>query len=141
MIFSAKVEYACLAVLELAAQFESGAPVQLRKLTEKHDIPSQFLVQILQQLKAAGIVQSTRGATGGYTLCCPPAEITLWSVLLATKGAEPNQPTSPTHSPYQRVIRDAWSEVADSQEQILRGMTMASLLEKARDDVEDMYYI
>jgi len=65
MNISATTEYACVAVLELAANYGSGEPVRNRKIAERHDVPSRFLVQILLQLKAAGLVASTRGAAGG----------------------------------------------------------------------------
>ena len=68
MSFSAKTEYACLAMLELALRDGSGEPVRLRDVAAAHRIPSPFLVQILLQLKSAGLVESTRGAAGGYRL-------------------------------------------------------------------------
>jgi Rrf2 family protein len=74
---SARTQYACKAVLELALHFDSGQPVQLRKIADSHAIPSRFLVQILQQLKAAGLVASVRGAAGGYRLTKPPCEMSL----------------------------------------------------------------
>ena len=64
MNVSAKTEYACTAVLELASAFGSGELLQVRKIAESHAIPSKFLVQILLQLKAAGVVNSARGACG-----------------------------------------------------------------------------
>ena len=62
MNISAKTEYACIAVLELALNYGSGDPVTIRAIAETHGIPSRFLVQILLQLKGTGIVGSTRGA-------------------------------------------------------------------------------
>ena len=64
MIVSAKTEYACIAVLELAARHGRGEPVRIRDIADAHGIPSRFLVQILLQLKTAGLVQSVRGAAG-----------------------------------------------------------------------------
>src|SRR6185312_15284737 len=81
MIVSAKTEYACIAVLELAARHASGEPVRIRDIAEAHGIPSRFLVQILLQLKSAGLVHSIRGAAGGYQLAREPEEITLLDVM------------------------------------------------------------
>ena len=75
MMFSAKAEYACLASLELAARYGDPKPVRLTDITEKHDIPPRFLVQILLQLKGAGLIASTRGASGGYQLARAPEKI------------------------------------------------------------------
>ena len=78
---SAKTEYACIAMLELAASYGSGEPVRIRRIADEHGIPSRFLVQILLQLKGAGLVASTRGAAGGYQLTRPPGEISLATVM------------------------------------------------------------
>ena len=89
MNLSAKTEYACLAMLELAKEYDTGEPVQLRLIAAEHGIPARFLVQILLQLKGAALVASTRGAAGGYRLARPPQEITLADVIDAIEGDEP----------------------------------------------------
>ena len=65
MFLSAKAEYACLALLELAVRHGQPKPIRLSEVAEKHGLKKPFLVQILLQLKGAGLVASTRGATGG----------------------------------------------------------------------------
>ncbi len=104
MKLSAKTEYACLAVLELARSYDTGEPVRIRTIAEEHDIPSRFLVQILLQLKGAGLVNSTRGAAGGYQLLKPPEEITLAEVMSVVDGQEklPNPATA--KSPTRRAL-------------------------------------
>ena len=84
MKISAKTEYACIAVMELAAHYtpnEDGEPVRIKAIAERHSVPPRFLVQILLQLKGAGIVSSTRGASGGYNLKRNPEQITLAEVM------------------------------------------------------------
>jgi Rrf2 family protein len=83
---SAKTEYACLAVLELAAQFGSGETLRVRMIADRQGIPSPFLVQILLQLKSAGVVESTRGAAGGYRLARDPATLSLGEVVAIIEG-------------------------------------------------------
>ena len=56
-------------------------PVPIRTLAARHGVPDRFLVQILLQLKAAGLVASTRGSAGGYRLARPPAEVSLGQVM------------------------------------------------------------
>ena len=82
MHVSAKTEYACLAVLELALSYDSGEPMQVRRLATAHGIPSHFLVQILLQLKNAGLVSSTRGAAGRYRLIRSPEQVPLLELLM-----------------------------------------------------------
>ena len=83
MRIPAKTEYACIAILDLAARYGSAEPVCVREIADAHGIPSHFLVQILLQLKGAGLVTSTRGAAGGYRLSHSPDEITLARVMAA----------------------------------------------------------
>ena len=95
MRVSAKTEYACIAMLELAAQYGSNEPVRIRKIAERHDVPPRFLVQILLQLKGAGLVASVRGAAGGYHLIKPPQEVSLGQVMEVIEGSsEENGQTS-----------------------------------------------
>ena len=93
MIVSAKTEYACIAVLELAARHSRDEPVRIREIAEAHGVPSRFLVQILLQLKSAGLVQSIRGAAGGYVLAREPEEITLLDVMTVV-DAQLGQPAT-----------------------------------------------
>src|SRR6185312_7109349 len=100
MLFSAKAEYACVALLELAARFNDPRPVRLADVADKHGIPPRFLVQILLDLKRAGLVASTRGAAGGYALARSPDEITLFDILRVmdppeqpVRSDDPLQPT------------------------------------------------
>src|SRR5215467_13710965 len=81
MRVSAKAEYACIAMFELAANHGTPQPVRVKAIADAHGIPLRFLVQILLQLKAAGLVMSTRGASGGYHLTRRPEQISLADVI------------------------------------------------------------
>lgn len=86
MKISAKGDYACRALLELALNFESGRPIHIKEIAENQGIPGKYLVQILVVLKGAGLVRSRRGANGGYLLSKPPSEITLGEVVRIVDG-------------------------------------------------------
>ena len=88
MKISAKAEYACLALLALAQQGPEAPPLRIREISESHAIPERYLVQILLQLKGAGLVASTRGAAGGYRLARPAATISLGEVLAVIDGPD-----------------------------------------------------
>lgn len=137
MQVSAKTEYACIAVFELAAAYKSGELLQVRRIAETHDIPSTFLVQILIQLKTAGLVVSTRGASGGYRLARPPQEITVWDVYVAIEGAAAKSQTN--SRPSTQVISDVWRQANTRSRQLLQTTTFAQLLEQAESQA--MYYI
>ena len=142
MHVSAKTEYACLAVFELALSYDSGEPVQVRRLATAHGIPSRFLVQILLQLKNAGLVSSTRGAAGGYRLIRSPEEVTVLEVMEAIDGREVSgfshsSPQSPTAS----ALFQTWATAAERQREVLSNTSFAELCKQAAETTEDMYYI
>jgi Rrf2 family protein len=144
MRISAKTEYACIAMLELASQYGTGTPVRIRRIAERHGVPPRFLVQILLQLKGAGLVASVRGAAGGYQLLKPPQEVSLGHVMEVIDGAsEDNGQTSSasTDSPAVRVLQQAWKDVAAVQRKMLDEITLADLLEQAKEQDEQMYHI
>ena len=142
MNISAKTEYACIAVLELAAQYGSGRPVQLRRIAEAQGIPPQFLVQILLQLKAGGLVGSTRGSAGGYQLMQDPAFLTLGTVrnLMEAQSTERTSNASRV-TPTSRVLLEAWQGVADVERRMLEGITFGDLVKRVQQPNENMYYI
>src|SRR2546429_8409178 len=86
MIFSAKCEYGIKAMLDLSINSASTQPVQVRVIAERADIPEGFLEQIMADLRKAGLVESVRGAHGGYVLAKPSEEINLADVIEAIDG-------------------------------------------------------
>ncbi len=141
MKVSAKTEYACLAVYELAGAYASGEPLRIRQIAGRHGIPSRFLVQILLQLKGAGIVASTRGAAGGYRLARPPERITLWDVMSAIEGLQERTSEAADATAAAHALAECWREAASAQQGVLRRITFAALLERARRQAANMYYI
>lgn len=141
MNFTAKTEYACLAMLELAQQFESDRPVQLRVITERHGIPSQFLVQIFQELKKSGLVQSIRGASGGYRLINAPQEISLADVIDAVEASERPSSCSAGQSPLAPALLDVCQELSETRRRYLEGISLSELLERACASQGPMWYI
>lgn len=142
MRVSAKAEYACLAVLELAAHYGSGEPVRIKTIADEHGIPARFLVQILLQLKGAGLVASTRGAAGGYQLIKSPNKISLGEVMAIIEGQEEALKTAVSdRSPTGKVLQNAWQEIANKQQAMLRALTFDKLVERVFQQQGSMYYI
>jgi Rrf2 family protein len=137
----AKTEYACIAVLELSQKYSSGEPVRINDIAAMHGIPSRFLVQILLQLKGSGLVMSTRGAAGGYQLAKPPEKISLGEVMSAVDGENKVSTAQTNRSATSRVLLKTWKEIAEKEEQILRHITFAHLVERCQSEIEKMYYI
>lgn len=131
MLFSAKAEYACLAMLELAARHGDPKPCRLADIADKHGIPQRFLVQILLQLKGGGLVASTRGAAGGYHLARSPDEITLADILAVVDPEDPNPPRRSDATGLAAAVRSVWDEIARQKQRVLADTTLASLAEGA----------
>jgi Rrf2 family protein len=141
MLFSARAEYACLAMLELAAQYGNPKPVPLAEIANKHGIPSsRFLVQILIQLNKHGLVTSTRGAQGGYHIAKRPADITLADVIAAvseqtgtrTQERTPASALAVALDDVWNQIRAAHDEFLKAQAAILKRTTLAQLVESGQ---------
>ena len=82
---SAKADYAIRAVVELASLADSS-PAKGEHLAVAQGIPLRFLLNILQDLKRAGIVDSHRGSEGGYRLARPPDTLPLADIIRAVEG-------------------------------------------------------
>lgn len=142
MRLSAKTEYATIAILELARSYGDNQPVQIRRIAEHHDIPQRFLVQILLQLKAAGVVTSTRGATGGYQLAKEPKAITLWDVISVIEGPDRDTVESASNeNPLKSVLGKAWERAFSCYRDALESVDFAKLVKQAQSQQNDMYYI
>ena len=141
MSVSAKVDYACRALLELASHHGSGQPVSLRQITADHDMPAQFLFQILGQLKSAGLITSTRGAAGGYRLAKSPAEVSLWDVVSAIDGEPTSITAAAEETPFARCLQQVWNELSEARQSCLCGTSLQDLVDAARSEAGSMYYI
>ncbi len=85
MKLSRTMLYALQATVQLAEAGPSS-PVPCSRLAEKGKMPERFLLQILRNLVTHGLLRSTRGVDGGYTLLRDPAEITLLDLIEAIDG-------------------------------------------------------
>jgi Rrf2 family protein len=80
MRLSKKTDYALRALFTLV-EHHGGAPIPIRELARRNDVPKRFLEQIMLALKAQGWVESVAGLRGGYRLARSPAKITLGEVV------------------------------------------------------------
>jgi Rrf2 family protein len=80
MRVSKKTDYALRALFTLVDHYH-GAPIPIRELARRNDVPKRFLEQIMLALKAQGWVDSVAGIRGGYVLAKNPAQITMGEVV------------------------------------------------------------
>jgi Rrf2 family protein len=86
VIFTTKAEYGVRLLVELGRQ-PADQPTPLNAIAQAEGLPLAYLERIVAMLKKAGLVESTRGAHGGYCLSRAPEEISMDEVVLALEGA------------------------------------------------------
>jgi Rrf2 family transcriptional regulator, cysteine metabolism repressor len=132
MRLSAKAQYACVAMVDLACSHGDPNPVHLKDIAERHGISQRFLVQILLQLKGAGLVDSTRGATGGYLLGKPPSQITLADIVHAIDQPPPPAPSALSGLYATAVVQAVSGFLQEAQDREQARLAEVTLEEMAR---------
>jgi Rrf2 family protein len=134
MRVSAKAEYACIAMVELAANYAESQPVPVKAIADAHGIPQRFLVQILLQLKGNGLVTSIRGALGGYQLARPPKAIRLADIINVIDPPIPQRadPLGLARSAAADALRSVWKEIQAEEQRMLEDCTLAELVRRTQ---------
>ena len=131
MRISARTDYALRAALELAAAPE-GTLVKADDIAHAHGIPIRFLLNILTELRHAGIVDSQRGSVGGYRLARPADTITLAEVVRALNSSDGQSAQATTkRPPYAGAaagLEDLWGAAYSSLETLLETVTLADVV-------------
>src|SRR5262249_35458402 len=133
MRLSAKAQYACIAMLELAGSHGKARLVQVKTIADHHGISQRFLVQILLQLKVHGLVRSIRGAAGGYQLARRPDAVSLADIIHAID--QPAPASSPTLSGLKpsaavQAVGSVLHELEARERQMLAEISLADLLRR-----------
>jgi Rrf2 family cysteine metabolism transcriptional repressor len=131
LAITSKSPYAVRALCELARAGTAG-PVPIGELARRRDIPVQFLEGLFATLRRAGILQSQRGARGGYSFARPPSEVTVLEVVEALEG------DLGADADRAGVI---WVEAAAALRELLGSTTIAELAEREARAGAPMYYI
>jgi len=129
-------EYSLIIALHLAKRRgEAPDPIAARELAEIERLPSDYVEQILLRLRRAGLVESVRGARGGYYLAREPAGITVHDVMAASEHQTfeincLNHPVDAERcSPGTACsIRPVWHALQRRVDELLSGITLADLL-------------
>ena len=134
MKLSAKAEYACLAMVELANQFQRDVPITIKSIADAYGISQAFLMQIFLQLKGARLVQSVRGASGGYRLARAPEKIRVLDVVSAIDGPakEASALSALAAAPAVQLLQRVWADVRAAQTHVLSNVTLADVIQQMR---------
>lgn len=113
---SAQVDYAIRALADMASSGDAEL-IAAETVAERQDLPVRFLLAIMNDLRRAGILESRRGAHGGYRLARPPSDISLAQVIAAVDP--------PMH---ERPLHDVWAAVRGRIGEMLEAITIADVI-------------
>jgi Rrf2 family protein len=129
---SAKADYAVRAAVALAAEDPAEA-VNAEAIAESQQIPPRFLENILGELRHAGIVQSRRGAEGGYRLSRPADDITIAELIRAVDGplatVRGDSAEQLDYSGPAMPLQEVWLALRANIRQVLESVTLAAVVE------------
>lgn len=145
MELSSRLEYALVALLEIAKHQAQGKPLKVNEIAASQSLPERYLDQIFTSLKRQGILSSQRGMKGGYLLARELWQITLLDVVVAIEGSGDRKKVDPTSSSTleKTVVVQTFEGIKDSVNDLLRNYTLQDLaktLETQRQS-SPMYYI
>lgn len=133
MKLSTKGRYGVRLMMDLADHYNQGT-IALKDIAFRQDISEKYLWQLINPLKNAGLISSTRGAQGGYCLTEPPERITLKDILIVVEG--PLSLVDCTRKPavcdrsYRCAARDVWAEVSEKMAEMLDSFTLKHLIDR-----------
>lgn len=136
MKLSLKVEYACQVLAQLGYSFSQPELPHIETLAKAEEIPSNYLVQILNELRNAGLITSRRGKQGGYALAKRAEDINLYEVVCAVDG-ELLELSPDERGASAARTKAVWREIALALREKTERFTVADLMNRS----EDMYYI
>lgn len=147
MLFSTRAEYGVRLMVELGRQ-PGDEPVSLSAVAEGEHLPLSYLEHLVAKLRKAGLVESQRGARGGYRLGRPADDIDMLEVVQALEGAiapmecfhmEPEGKVSCSHEAdgdRACATKVLWTKVHGGVAKALAGTTLADLVEFAGGPAE-----
>jgi Rrf2 family cysteine metabolism transcriptional repressor len=134
---SHKLEYACRVLAQLARSHGQETLAHIDELAEAEKIPANYLVQILNELRNAGLIISKRGKQGGYALSRAPERIRLTEIVAAVDGELLERNFDEAGHSGDRVA-SIWSDIGVEFEKKIGSYTLEAFVV---EDSNDMYYI
>jgi Rrf2 family protein len=137
MKLTTKGHYSVKALLDLALQ-PKARPTSVRAIAQRQDLPAPYLEKLLIELRRAGLVESVRGAQGGYRLARPAAQISLGQILEAVgETVQPLSRHNPEDSPEAAQAEDwvtltLWRQLHQKMREALYSITLEELYYDAR---------
>jgi Rrf2 family protein len=123
-------------MLVLASHYGEG-PIELKEIAKRESISLKYLEQVINPLRAGGLVKAVRGSKGGYSLAKAPCEICLYDVVETLEGPlnllECLGDSKACQKASSCVTRDIWKEVSDAISKIFYSVTLEDMVNRKRD--------
>ena len=131
MRISRTVEYGLTAAVFIAQNCEDGR-VLAKKISEAYDLPTEYLLQVMQKLVKSGILTSKKGPRGGFNLARPAKEITMLEIIEAIDGPVivPMNLAEQTGKPFAKKIEKMFLNVSEAMKASYAKVTLADLAGK-----------
>ncbi|MCC6415814.1 MAG: Rrf2 family transcriptional regulator [Opitutaceae bacterium] len=137
MKISVKVDYACRVLAEMARMHGSGQLAQIDHLAKIEAVPTNFLAQILGELRNGGLITSKRGIQGGYALARSPEQISLHDIMRIIEGDFIE--LSGNHAGQSgRRMKEIWNELRAALDDKAKSYTLDTFIAR---QAGEMYHI
>ena len=133
MMISTRGRYALRVMIDLAEHIDEGY-IPLQTIAKRQGISEKYLEQIIGRLSKAGLVQSARGAQGGYKLTKAPSECTVGEILRVLEGdLAPVACAASVHPALcprldDCVTTEVWRRIGEAINNVVDNITLADLL-------------
>jgi Rrf2 family protein len=137
---STRGRYGVRLMLELALHYGEG-PVLLKEIADRQGISEKYLWRLINPLKTTGLVNSQRGAHGGYVLGKAPEAISLKAILQILEGPLclvdcVDDPALCERSP-SCISREIWGEASKDMQRSLQDTTLAAMVERQKEKLKN----
>jgi Rrf2 family transcriptional regulator, cysteine metabolism repressor len=131
MKLSTKVRYGVKSLFELAMH-EGTGPVSLKLIADRQGLSEHYLEQLAAPLRKSGLIQSVRGAQGGYALARPAGQITIGDVIRALEGPIDD---GPVEGEREAGGFNPWNVVRGRLAGLVDSITLEELVEQAKQEL------
>lgn len=138
MKLSTKGHYGLRAMFDLALHYGQG-PIPLKLIAERQQLSDNYLEQLVAALRKAGLVESIRGAQGGYVLARRPEAITVGDIIRVLEGpiapldcVNEEEPADCQQFHY-CISRNVWAKVRDSITEVIDSISLADMCKEAKE--------
>ncbi len=140
MKLSTRGRYGLKAIYELAAHYGDG-PIPLKDIASSQKLSESYLEQLFLSLRKEDLIESVRGAQGGYMLSRAPEDITVGDVLRCLEGSmAPSaclESDSDCSQEEECITKYVWSEIKDSIDMVIDSISLRDMLNKGSEKIEE----